>query len=171
MLAIAAQIQSESRAGPSKISSNLRIRGVDVDARRVAKVDRTLRESNLLMSYVMFGGLGLSSNFCFEIICTDKWKQRILPLVAQFPWVMYYVSNRGIIVWTMTPGSHQVDYYQMFRALEQNQGVELVHPIMTIAQGGSKTVTDLTRGLTLESGKWSIRHDDVDLTMCLPDIE
>ncbi|MGY5865197.1 MAG: winged helix-turn-helix domain-containing protein [Candidatus Thorarchaeota archaeon] len=170
-LAIAAQIQSESRAGPSKISSNLRIRGVDVDARRVAKVDRTLRDSNLLMSYVLFGGLGLSSNFCFEIVCNDKWKQRILPLVAQFPWVMYYVSNRGVIVWTMTPGSHQVDYYQMFRALEQNPGVELVHPIMTIAQGGSKTVMDLTRGLTLESGKWSVRNEDVDLTICLPEIE
>ena len=170
-LAIAAQIQSDSRAGPSKISDTLRIRGIDVDARRVAKLDKKLREDDLLMSYVLFGGLGLSANFCFEIICNNQWTQRILPLVAQFPWSMYYLSNRGIIVWTMTPGNHQVDYYQMFRMLEQNPGVEKVHPIMTIAQGGSKTVMDLTRGMTLENGRWSVNIDDVDLTNCLPEIE
>lgn len=170
-LAIAAQIQSDSRAGPSKISDNLRIRGFDVETRRVAKLDKKLRDNNLLMSYVLFGGLGLSANFCFEIVCNDHWKQRILTLVAQFPWVMYYLSNRGIVVWTMTPGNHQVDYYQMFRTLEQNPGVEKVHPIMTIAQGGSKTVMDLTRGITLENGKWSINIDDVDLTYCLPELE
>ncbi|MFW9768959.1 MAG: winged helix-turn-helix transcriptional regulator [Candidatus Thorarchaeota archaeon] len=170
-LAIAAQIQSDSRAGPSRISSNLRMRGIDVDARRVTKIDRSLRNSNLLKSYVLFGGLGLSTNFCFEIICNENWKQRILAIVSQFPWVMYYLSNRGIVLWTMTPGNHQVDYYQLFRTLEENPGVEKVHPIMTIAQGGSKTVLDLTRKLRLESGRWNIKIDDVDLTYCLPEID
>jgi DNA-binding Lrp family transcriptional regulator len=170
-LIIATQIQGDSRAGPSKVSSSLMIRDIDADARRVAQVDRKIREKEIFLPYVIFGGLGLSSNFCFEIICDEKWKNRILGLVSQFPWVMYYLSSRGIVIWTMTPGPHQVEYYQMFRILEQNTGVEKVHPIMTIAQGGSKPVTDLTRNLIYESGTWSIRPEDVDLTDYLPEIE
>jgi DNA-binding Lrp family transcriptional regulator len=170
-LAVATQIQSDIRAGPSKVSSNLLIRNIDIDARQVAQVDRKLRDNDLILPYVLFGGLGLPSNFCFEIICNDKWKHRILPLVAQFPWVMYYLSNRGVVIWTMTPGSHQVDYYQMFRTLEQNQGVDLVHPIMTISQGGSRSMMDLTRNLSYVSGVWSIQPEDVDITYSLPELE
>lgn len=170
-LVVATQLQSDSRAGPSKVSSSLMIRNIDVDARKVAQVDRKLRENKLFLPYVNFGGLGLSSNFCFEVICTDTWKDRILALVSQFPWVMYYLSSRGVIIWTMTPGPHQVEYYQMFRTLEQNPGVEKVHPIMTIAQMGSKSMMDLTRNLTYEFGSWSIRPENVDLTDYLPEIE
>lgn len=170
-LIIATQIQGDSRAGPSKVSSSLRMRDIDADARRVAQVDRKLRENEIFLHYVVFGSLGLSSNFCFEIICNDSWKDRILAFISQFPWVMYYISSRGLIIWTQTPGPHQVDYYQMFRALEQNPGVERVHPIMTIAQGGSKSMTDLTRNLTYDSGTWSVRPQDVDLTEYLPELE
>ncbi|MHA1948888.1 MAG: hypothetical protein ACXAAO_00535 [Candidatus Thorarchaeota archaeon] len=170
-LAIATQFQTDARAGPSKVSSDLQIRDIDVDARRVAQLDRKLRENELLLPYVIFGGLGLSSNFCFEIICNDVWKNRILELVSQFPWVMYYLSSRGIVVWTMTPGPHQVEYYQMFRTIEQNPGVEKVHPIMTIAQIGSKSMMDLTRNLTYDSGLWSTRPEDVDLTDYIPEFE
>jgi DNA-binding Lrp family transcriptional regulator len=170
-LAIATQFQTDARAGPSNISSNLRIRGIDVDARRVAQIDRKLRENELLLPYVIFGGLGLSSNFCFEIVCDDVWKSRILALVSQFPWVMYYLSSRGIVVWTMTPGPHQVEYYQMFRTIEQDPGVVKVHPIMTIAQIGSKSMMDLTRNLTYDSGLWSTRPEDVDLTDYIPEFE
>lgn len=170
-LAIATQIQADSRAGPSKISTNLMMKDIDVDPRRVALVDRKLRENALFLPYVLFGGLGLSSNFCFEIICNESWKNRILNLAAQFPWVMYYLSSRGIVIWTMTPGLHQVEYYQMFRALEQNSSVEKVHPIMTIAQSGSRSMMDLTKNLTYEYGVWSIRPEDVDLTEYIPDLE
>lgn len=170
-LAIATQIQTDSRAGPSKVSTSLLMKDIDVDARRVATVDRKLRENSLFLPYVVFGGLGLSSNFCFEIICNEKWKERTIALVSQFPWVMYYLSSRGVIIWTMSPGPHQVDYYQMFRTLEQNPGVEKVHPIMTITQGGSRSMMDLTKNLVYESGVWSTRPEDVDLTDYLPELE
>jgi hypothetical protein len=170
-LIIATQIQSDSRAGPSKISSSLLIRNIDADPRRVTQVERKLRDNKMFLPYVIFGSLGLSSNFCFEIICDEKWTKRILSLIAQFPWVMYYLSSRGIIIWTMTPGPHQVDYYQLFRTLEQDSGVEKVNPIMTITQGGSKSMTDLTRNLTYDSGVWSIHPKDVDLTDYILDIE
>ena len=170
-LAIATQIQTDSRIGPSQASANLKMRNIHVDSRRVALVIRKLRENELFLPYVLFGGLGLSSNFCFEIICNESWKNRILNLVAQFPWVMYYLSSRGIVIWTMSPGLHQVEYYQMFRTLEQNPGVEKVQPIMTIAQSGSKSMMDLTKNLTYEFGNWSIRPKDVDLTNYLPELE
>ncbi|MFW9793494.1 MAG: hypothetical protein ACFFEE_04270, partial [Candidatus Thorarchaeota archaeon] len=170
-LAIATQIQSDSRAGPSRVSTSLLMRDIDVDARRVATVDKKLRENKLFLPYVLFSGLGLSSNFCFEIICNEQWKERTLALVSQFPWVMYYLSSRGVIIWTMSPGPHQVEYYQMFRTLEQNSGVDKVHPIMTITQGGSRSMMDLTKNLTYESGVWSVRPEDVDLTDYISDLE
>jgi hypothetical protein len=71
----------------------------------------------------------------------------------------------------MSPGPHQVEYYQMFRSLEQNPGVEKVQPIMTIAQSGSRSMMDLTKNLTYESGIWSTRPEDVDLTDYLPELE
>ncbi|MFX1484434.1 MAG: hypothetical protein ACFFCP_14740 [Promethearchaeota archaeon] len=170
-LAIAAEIQSDSRAGPSKIASSLQMRSIEVDPRRVALVDRKLRDNNLFLPSIYFGGLGLSSNFCFEIICNETWIKRIMTIVSQFPWAMYYLSSRGIIVWTTSPGVHQVDYYQMFRTLEQNPDVEKVHPIMTITQGGSRSMMDLTRNLIYASGRWSIDEEDVDITNYLPAIE
>ncbi len=170
-LAIATQIQSDSRAGPSKVSTNLLMKDIFADARRVAIVDRKLRENKIFLPYVLFGGLGLSANFCFEIICDEKWKERTLSLVSQFPWVMYYLSSRGIIIWTMSPGPHQVEYYQMFRTLEQDPGVEKVHPIMTITQGGSRSMMDLTKNLAYEFGVWSITPEDVDLTDYIPEME
>ena len=170
-LAIATQIQTDSRAGPSQVSTNLMMMDIEVDPRRVAQVNRKLREEKIFLPYILFGGLGLSSNFCFEIICNETWKNKILNLVSQFPWVLYYLSSRGIVVWTMSPGIHQVEYYQMFRALEQNPSVEKVQPIMTIAQSGSRSMMDLTKNLTYESGVWSTRPEDVDLTNYLPELE
>ena len=77
---------------------------------------------------------------------------------------MYYISSRGIIVWTMTPGEHQVEYYQLFRALEQKPGVDSVNPIMTISQRGSKSMLDLTRNMTYQNGRWSVDPEDIDIS-------
>lgn len=162
-LAVATYVQINSRAPPSKISTSLAVRGFHIDARKVAQSAIRLRDRGHVLSYTIFGGIGLSSNFCFEIVCNDEWRARVTRIVSQFPWSMYYQSNRGLVVWTMSPGNHQVEYYQMFRALEQNPGVELVHPIMTIAQGGSRSLLDLTRGRTYENGQWSFEPEEFDL--------
>jgi DNA-binding Lrp family transcriptional regulator len=162
-LAVATHLQIDSRAPPSKITVDLTVRGIDMDVRRVAQSEKKIRDHDLLLPYTLFGGIGLSSNFCFEIVCNDEWKSRITRIVSQFPWSMYYTSNRGVIVWTMSPGCHQVEYYQMFRSLEQNPGVELVHPIMTIAQSGSRSLLDLTKDYSYVDGQWSVEKEDVDL--------
>ena len=63
----------------------------------------------------------------------------------------------------MTPGEHQVEYYQLIRALEQQPGVQSVNPIMTISYRGSKSMIDLTRNLTYENGKWSVSSEDIEM--------
>ncbi len=160
---IAAEIQLDARASPSKISESLRMRGINIEPKKISAVIRKLQARRLILPYLVFALPKLSSNFCFEIVCNDDWKPRILSTIKKFPWVMYYLSSRGIIVWTMTPGDHQVEYYQLFRALEQKLGVSSVQPIMTIAHRGSKSMLDLTRNLAFTDGRWSVTLNSLDI--------
>ena len=167
-LAVGSQLQMNIRAPPSQISKNLAVRGWDIDARKVSQVIHKLNNRSLLLPYVAVYGLGLSSNFCFEIVCNESWRDRILSTIVTFPWTMYYLSARGIIVWTSVPASQQVEYYQVFRALQQMSGVEMVQPIMTISQSGSRSIDDLVRNWEFEDGVWSVKPHEVDLRNNLP---
>ncbi len=160
---VASQLQLNSRDPPSKISESLGIKGFDYDAKDVSSILRKLQNRNLLLPYIVFALPKLSSNFVFEIVCSSEVKPRILETIRKFPWVMYYLSSRGILVWTMCPGDHQVEYYQLFRALEKKPGVHSVNPIMTISQRGSKSMFDLTRNLTYQNGHWSVGPEDIDI--------
>ncbi len=167
-LAVGAQMQLNVRAPPSKISMNLSTLGWDIDARRVAQVIHKLNNRSLILPYVLVSGLGLTSNFCFEIVCNEAWRDRILSTIVTFPWTMYYLSPRGIIVWTSVPANHQVEYYQVFRALQQMSGVDVVQPIMTISQSGSRSTIDLTRNWEYDGGVWNVSPEEVDLSQYLP---
>jgi DNA-binding Lrp family transcriptional regulator len=167
-LAVGSQLQLNVRAPPSQISKNLSVHGYDIEPRRISQVIHKLNNRSLLLPYVVVSGLGLTSNFCFEIVCNEAWRDRILSTIVTFPWTMYYLSARGIIVWTSVPASHQVEYYQVFRALQQMSGVEMVQPIMTIRQSGSRLTIDLTRNWVYEDGVWSVKPDEVDLRRYLP---
>lgn len=167
-LAVGSQLQLDVRAPPSKISKTLAIRGWDIDARKVSQVINKLNSRALVLPYVTVSGLGLSSNFCFEIVCNEAWRDKILSTVVTFPWTMYYLSSRGIIVWTSVPARHQVEYYQVFRALQQMSGIEMVQPIMTISLRGSRSVDDLVRNWEYEDGVWSVKPNEVDLRNNLP---
>jgi DNA-binding Lrp family transcriptional regulator len=167
-LAVGSQLQLNVRAPPSKISKSLSAEGWDIDARKVSQVIQKLNNRTLFLPYVVISGLGLSSNFCFEIVCNESWIDRILSTIVTFPWTMYYLSARGIIVWTSVPADHQVEYYQVFRALQQMSGVEVVQPIMTISQRGSRSTIDLTRNWEYRDGVWYVKPDEVDLRHFLP---
>jgi DNA-binding Lrp family transcriptional regulator len=167
-LAVGSLLQLDIRAPPSKVSKSLSANGWDIEPRRVSQVIHKLHDRALIHPYVAVQGLGLSSNFCFEIVCNDSWRDRILSTIVTFPWTMYYLSSRGIIVWTSVPAYHQVEYYQVFRALQQMSGVEMVQPIMTISQSGSRSTIDLTRNWIYEDGLWSVRPEEVDLSQYLP---
>ncbi|MGY5880936.1 MAG: hypothetical protein RTV31_11835 [Candidatus Thorarchaeota archaeon] len=160
---VASHIQSRVRDAPSKISESLRLQGHDYDSKIVSMVSRKLQKRNLILPYLVFAIPGLTSNFCFEVACNKEVRSRIIETIGRFPWTIYYLSTRGIIVWTMTPGDHQVEYYQLFRALEGKPGVHSVNPIMTISYRGSKSMTDLTRNLTYENGKWSVTPEDIEM--------
>jgi DNA-binding Lrp family transcriptional regulator len=167
-LAVGSQLQLDVRAPPSKVSKSLSARGWSIDARRVSQVINKLYSRNLIHPYITVSGLGLSSNFCFEIVCDESWRDRILSTIVTFPYTMYYLSARGIIVWTSVPSYHQVEYYQVFRALQQMSGVEMVQPIMTISQRGSRSTIDLTRNWDYVDGVWSVKPEEVDLRHHLP---
>ena len=167
-LAVGSQLQLNVRAPPSKISNNLSTQGWVVDARKVSQIIHKFNNRSLILPYVAVYGLGLSSNFCFEIVCNDAWRDRILSTIVTFPWTIYYLSARGIIVWISVPASHQVEYYQVFRSLQQMSGVDIVQPIMTISQSGSRSTIDLTRNWEYEDGIWSVRPNEVDLRQYLP---
>ena len=167
-LAVGSQLQINVRSPPSKISKNLSTQGWDIDARRVSQVIHKLNSRSLMLPYVAVYGLGLSSNFCFEIVCNESWRDRILSTIVTFPWTICYLSARGIIVWTSVPARHQVEYYQVFRALQQMSGVDIVQPIMTISQSGSRSTIDLTRNWEYIDGVWSVKPEEVDLRQYLP---
>ncbi|MFW9787327.1 MAG: hypothetical protein ACFFE2_09435 [Candidatus Thorarchaeota archaeon] len=167
-LAVGNQLQIDVRFQPSKISKNLAAYGWDIDARRVSQVIHKLNNRALILPYVAVSGLGLTSNFCFEIVCNDSWRDRILSTIVTFPWTMYYLSARGIIVWTSVPANQQVEYYQVFRALQQMSGVDIVQPIMTISQRGSRATMDLTKNWEYYEGVWSVKPDEVDIRQYLP---
>jgi len=160
---IVSQLQLNYRDAPSKISEILSAKGYDYDGKIVSAVSRKLQNRNLLLPYLVFALPQLTSNFCFEIVCNEKVRSRILEAIGKFPWTIYFLSSRGIIVWTMTPGEHQVEYYQLFRALEQQPGVHSVNPIMTISYRGSQSMFDLTRNLTYQNGMWSVNSEDIEL--------
>ena len=160
---IASQIQSDVRATPSKISESLRLKGFDFDVKSVSAVLRKLHKHKLVLPYLVFAIPGLTSNFCIEVACKKEVSSRILETIGRFPWTIYYLSTRGIVVWTMTPGEHQVEYYQLFRALEQKHGVQSVNPIMTISYRGSKSMIDLARNMNYQNGKWSVSPEDIEL--------
>ena len=167
-LAVGTQLQLDVRAPPSKISRVLSAHGWNIDARRVAQVIHKLNSRSLVLPYVSVAGLGLTSNFCFEIVCNEAWRDRILSTIVTFPWTIYYLSARGIIIWTSVPANQQVEYYQVFRALQQMSGVDVVQPILTISQRGSRSLTDLTRNWEYENGVWSVKPNEVDLRHFLP---
>ena len=167
-LAVGTQLQLDVRAPPSKVSSTLLAHGWSIDARRVAQVIHKLNNRSLMLPYVSVSGLGLTSNFCFEIVCNESWRDRILSTIVTFPWTMYYLSARGIIVWISVPGNHQVEYYQVLRALQQMSGVEMVQPIMTISQRGSRSLNDLTRNWNYGEGVWNVKPEEVDIRQFLP---
>jgi DNA-binding Lrp family transcriptional regulator len=160
---VAATMQLDARLPPGKLSDNLRMRRIEIDSKRISMITRRLQSRNLTLPYVVFAFPGLSSHFCFEIVCTDNWKTRILSTIKKCPSAMYYLSSRGIIVWAKVPGSLQVEYYQLFRALEQKPGVNSVQSIMTISQRGSKSMLDLTRDLAYIDGHWSVERENLDI--------
>ncbi len=166
---VASEYKKDVRAPPSNISQALRIRGWDIDTRRVSQSIQRFHAKRIALPFVVYDGLGLSANFCFEILCNDEWTKHIISALPALANVMYYASNRGILLWVQVPSQQQVDYYQMFRSLEKKKGVKSVQSIMTIAQKGTKTMHELVRYWDYRRNQWSVPSGDLDLGAYLLD--
>ncbi|MFX1484907.1 MAG: Lrp/AsnC family transcriptional regulator [Promethearchaeota archaeon] len=160
---IASIVKLNSRASPSDIVSELLHMNLDVDTKRVTTTVKKLINKNIMMPYVGFA-LGLTSDFCFEVVCNQEWIDRIQSILPLFPYVTSFVSPRGVILWPSVPGSHQVEYYQMLRALEEQQGVSSVQSIMTITQKGSRSILDLAANWKYTKNGYTVFPDELDLT-------
>jgi hypothetical protein len=166
---VASEYTTNTRALPSSISQGLRIRGWDIDTRRVSQSIQKLHAKHVALPFIAYDGLGLSANFCFEILCNDEWKTRILSALPALANVMYYSSNKGILLWIQVPSQQQVDYYQMFRSLEKKKGVKSVQSIMTIVQKGTRTMHELVSYWDHRRNQWSVPPRELDLGAYLLD--
>ena len=151
------------RITPSQLSQQLSLLGYNLEARQVANAIKKIRRKEILLPYVLYGGLGLTSNFCVEIVCEDFWRSKLISMTPLFPFSMHYESSKGVILWEQVPASQQVDYYQFFRSIEQMNGVESVHPIITVAQKGSRAAVDLTAYCRYGSRGWSTDPEILNL--------
>jgi len=165
--AVTSELRSDCRASPETVSQSLRIKGWDVDTKQVISSTHRLIERRVILPYTVFAGIGLSGNFCFEVVCKPDWTERILSLMPLVPAALYFVSSRGVILWIQVPSQHQVEYYQYFRSLEHKRGVESVLPIMTLVQKGSRSMLDLARHWKREDDFWYVDTDDLDLASYL----
>ncbi len=144
-----------ARATPSEISQQLERRNLNIESKKVTSTLRKLYSKKIMEPYIQFN-LGLFSNLCFEIVCNSDWKERILSVLPLFPFTMFFVSPRGIILWFSLPSYHQVEYYQLFRSLEEHAGVKSVKSIMTIRQKGSRSILDLVDSWSFSQGRYSM---------------
>ncbi|MDF1538814.1 MAG: winged helix-turn-helix transcriptional regulator [Candidatus Thorarchaeota archaeon] len=158
----------DARAPHADIAKALERRSINIDSKRVATRLRKLIDRNILMPYVGFA-LGLTSDFCFEIVCNSEWIDRIQSILPFFPHVTSFVSPRGVILWPSVPGPHQVEYYQMLRSLEEQSGVSSVQSIMTITQKGSRSILDLANSWKYTKNGYTAPPEALDLTRYLSD--
>jgi DNA-binding Lrp family transcriptional regulator len=166
---VASEYKKDARALPSSISQGLKMRGWDFDTRRVSQSIQKIHAKRVALPFMVYDGLGLSANFCFEILCNNEWKKHILSALPALANVMYFSSNKGILLWIQVPSQQQVDYYQMFRSLEKKKGVKSVQSIMTIAQKGTRTMHELVHYWDYRRNQWSVPPGDLDLGAYLLD--
>ncbi|NHJ14105.1 MAG: hypothetical protein EAX95_10545 [Candidatus Thorarchaeota archaeon] len=156
-----------ARQPPRVLSSRLRARGWDLEAKEIANSLRKLNARNMLLPFIALSFIGLSTNLCFEIVCDDDWRQRILASTKYLPSSYYYLSQKGIIVWAHVPSNHQVEYYQLYRSLVGKPGVKSVQPIMTLLPKGSRTEFELIRNWKFAKHGWTVDSTSLDLTSYL----
>ncbi len=166
---VASEYKKDARALPSSISQGLKMRGWDFDTRRVSQSIQKIHAKRVALPFMVYDGLGLSANFCFEILCNNEWKKHILSALPALANVMYFSSNKGILLWIQVPSQQQVDYYQMFRSLEKKKGVKSVQSIMTIAQKGTRTMHELVHYWDYRRNQWSVPPGELDLGAYLLD--
>jgi hypothetical protein len=166
---IASTLKVSSRISPSQLDQTLERRNIAVGPKKIARILQKIYKNEVVLPYTAFG-LGLTSSLCFEIICSEDWKNRIAASINHLPHTIYLVSDRGIILWTLIPGYHQVEYYKLFRNLETHPGVKSVESIMTISRKGSKSILDLTAELEFGKSGFTTHPTNLDITQYITDI-
>lgn len=156
------------RDPPRVLRERLHMEGWDIDGKQITQSIHKSHDRGLILPFLSFRGLGLSTNFCFEIVCDVHIRYRILEAIVHLPSVIYFLSSRGIIVWTQVPSHQQVEYYRMFRSLEHLDEVHSVQPIMTIMLKGSRSELDFVRLWKFGPRGWTVDPELLDLASCFP---
>lgn len=156
---VGSQLKLDNRSTPRKISQALQAQGHDLTPKQVSLSWKKLDKSKIFSHYISLAGMGLSANFCFEIVCNDVWKKKILNILPLLPITIFNITSRGIIVWIQVPSTHQVDYYKFFRSFEEYEGVKSVLPIMTIMQKSSRSVSELIQYWKFSNNRWVLKPD------------
>ncbi|MGY5874110.1 MAG: winged helix-turn-helix domain-containing protein [Candidatus Thorarchaeota archaeon] len=161
---IASQLRFDSRAQPSTIGQMLEAQGHDFDAKYIGQVSRRLYKQEVLASMVVTDGLDLLTNFCFEIVCNEEWRERLLERVSLLPHTNCLLSSRGVIVLAQVPSYHQVNYYRLFQSLENQPDIKSIKLIMTLSLMGSRLMSSLVKYWDYDSEDWLVHRAELDIS-------
>ncbi len=165
--AIASQFRLAVRDSSLTIAQRLRSRGFSVSPERVHQTIRRLKRRRLILPHVLLGGLNLTTNFCFEIRCDQAQHQQVLSLIPSVPSSLYYLSSKGAILWLHLPSTYQVKYLQLFKSLEQTEGIRSVTPILTLTAPGSRSMLDLEKNWKYTPQGWYVEPQRLNLAKWL----
>ncbi len=165
---IASLLRVNYRQNITELTEQLRTMGFRADTSMVAFSLRKIQQTGVTLPFLAFGGIGLSTNFCFEIICNKQWRDRILSFTSLLPTSITYISDAGLIVWVGTPSNHQAEYYKIFHSLELLDGVDIVNPILAVGPSGSRNMADIGRYWSSSLEHWSVDPALLDLSQYIP---
>ncbi len=165
---VASQLRLNSRISKKELLRQLSLMGFQVDSAAVSASLSRIRQEDVILPTLSISGIGIPTNFCFEIICNEEWRERILSYMSLLPSSITYLSDKGIILWLSTPAEHQVQYYRIFQSLESQDGVSAVNPIMTTGSIGTRSMDDIVQYMDPAHDRWVLEPDYLDLTRYLP---
>ncbi len=161
---IASHLKINYRASSGEIQTALSIHDKTMTPVQISRSIRKLTKTGIVHPYIVFTNIGLTAHFAFEMVCNEKTRDMIIRALSYTPKSTYFVSDRGIVAWIQAPSEHQVEYYKLFRSLEQNQYVDSMQSIMTVTRSGSRSMIDLIAGWTFTKQGWTVSKDMLMIT-------
>ncbi|MHA1770615.1 MAG: hypothetical protein ACTSYL_09555 [Candidatus Thorarchaeota archaeon] len=165
---IASQLRVNLRITKNDLIQHLHRMGFQMDDAVVSSALARVRKAGVILPSVVFSGVGLATNFCFEIICNESWRDQILSYTPLLPASITYLSNKGIILWLSAPAEHQVEYYQIFRSLADQDGVTSVTPLMAVGPSGSRSMDNIGQFISSARDDWAVEPHSLDLSRYIP---
>lgn len=165
---VASQLRVNLRMTKKYLIEHLHRMGFQMDDAVVSSALARVRKAGVILPTIVFSGIGLSTNFCFEIVCNEYWRDRILSYTPLLPASITYLSDKGIVLWLSVPAEHHVEYYQIFQSLAAQEGVTSVTPLMAVGPSGSRSMDNIGQFISSSNDSWAVEPHSLDLSRYIP---